>query len=257
MPIPSVIVPNLNENQESDENEEEEDDTAAYNAHDDQLDSIHSDASIEPYENEPSFDQTNECDDEKPIFDHVILDSVTDAATSELFASISHENQSITDPLATSQSEPNNESIDSVSSNINSNIATGVSVNSTSANENGSNSGSQIIVDDQNEQNVRIEKQQDLCVQIGSRHVASNIINIIDENIAVVAANTTEPTPIANQVLQTVTLDDSLEYTYDPNKVLIPIQDKPSYRVKANDILCGNIPFKPNVSIFPLQISLY
>lgn len=244
MPIPSVIVPNLNENQESDESEEEENDTTMFNA---LFDSTNLNASTESNENEPN-DQTNECNDEKPIFTHVILDDVTDAATSELFASTLHESQSNVDPLAISQNDSNNESVDSASSNIIRNNVSGASTNSKSTNKNGSNNGSQTIVDDQTEQNVQ---------------TVTNVNNMLDESTSVIATSTIEPeqqSTVANQILKTIAFDDSddsLEYTYDPTNVLIPIQDKPEYRVKANDVLCGNIPFKPNVSILPLYILLY
>lgn len=43
-------------------------------------------------------------------------------------------------------------------------------------------------------------------------------------------------------------VDSDLEYIYIPNKTLKPIECSPEYEVKANDVLCGNIPFKQFVS---------
>lgn len=45
-----------------------------------------------------------------------------------------------------------------------------------------------------------------------------------------------------------VVLEDDLEYMYMPGQKLLAIENEP-YRMKANDCLCGNRPFKETVSI--------
>lgn len=47
---------------------------------------------------------------------------------------------------------------------------------------------------------------------------------------------------------QRVVFDDDLEYISIPDQQLQAIQNKPTYRTKANDQLCGNQPFKESVS---------
>lgn len=47
---------------------------------------------------------------------------------------------------------------------------------------------------------------------------------------------------------QTVVIDDDLEYTSIPDQQLEAIRCKPVYQTKSNDQLCGNKPFKSNVS---------
>lgn len=47
---------------------------------------------------------------------------------------------------------------------------------------------------------------------------------------------------------ETVVLDEELEFISIPEQELKAIQCEPKYRTKSNDQLCGNIPFKENVS---------
>lgn len=47
-----------------------------------------------------------------------------------------------------------------------------------------------------------------------------------------------------------VVIDDELEFVYDPEQKLVPIQFVPVYQTKSNDLLCGKIPFKENVCFF-------
>lgn len=49
-----------------------------------------------------------------------------------------------------------------------------------------------------------------------------------------------------------VVIDNDIELIYDPEQECFPIRDDPVYQTKANDALCGNIPFKENVSFFLL-----
>lgn len=48
---------------------------------------------------------------------------------------------------------------------------------------------------------------------------------------------------------QTVVIDDDLEYTSIPDQQLEAIRSTPVYQTKSNDQLCGNKPFKSNVSV--------
>lgn len=48
---------------------------------------------------------------------------------------------------------------------------------------------------------------------------------------------------------QKVVYDDEVEYIHMPEQQLKAIE-RLQYRIKSNDILCGNKPFKENVSIF-------
>lgn len=48
-----------------------------------------------------------------------------------------------------------------------------------------------------------------------------------------------------------VVIDADVEYLHIPSQVLKP--KEPTYDVKANDILCGNIPFKELVFVFPYK----
>lgn len=43
---------------------------------------------------------------------------------------------------------------------------------------------------------------------------------------------------------QKVIVDNEVEYMHIPNQLLQAIEDAPMYEVKANDVLCGNKPFK-------------
>ena len=55
---------------------------------------------------------------------------------------------------------------------------------------------------------------------------------------------------------ENVVVDEDVEYLHIPGQQLQAIQCEPKYQTKANDVLCGNRPFKENVrdSIISFQI---
>lgn len=168
-----------------------------------------------PNESELNGNQSGD-NDVKPNIFHIAMDSFTNAAMSQLFCGPSDESQSIVDPLDLASSFSFNELESSLPRE---NDSSDVSGNFAFANRS--------LV------RVAIEGMND-SISLATKESESTQVGFDDQNIE-----------------ETVILDDSIEMTFNPKEILRPMPaDEPKFMIKANDLLCGNIPFKSlNVSI--------